>query len=387
MKHLFHTTHRFTDTRRMALIAIAEDDPGTRKLLSVVLQRMGHEVVEAGDGDAAWALVREHRPAVIVSDVEMPGMSGFGLLEKVRQDADLALTPFILLTSLQERKSMRQGMRMGADDYITKPFQSDDLRDAVAAQLNKQEIRHAAQAMALKGSLESALEEQARDLIYRYEDQLAHALNEQWPSQRPGEIESHLDHATVLYVELSSYPEWVARLSANELSVLLKRFYEGCGDTVFLFGAATMQFVGEGVLALFSPRPEETATASSLRAARAALGLRASVGGLRSFVDQQFQGRALPQADLGVCLHSGPVSMMRLEGLLGGATQLVPVGETVVDTQAIQRHALTESGRLTVSVPVLRSIMGAVQPGKRQLLNLPHRSNPVDVCEVLALGH
>lgn len=371
----------------MALIAIAEDDPGTRKLLSVVLKRMGHEVLEASDGAAAWDLVRQHRPAVIVSDVDMPGMTGFELLELVRKDAETELTPFVLLTSLQERKSMRQGMRMGADDYITKPFQSDDLRDAINAQLNKQATRLAAQALALKGSLEDALEEQARDLIYRYEDQLAHSLSEQWPTQRTGAIESSVDQATVLYAEICGYHEWVAHLRSEELSVLLKRFYESSGDTVFLFGATTMQFVGEGVVALFSSKPDEPAASSCLRATRAALGLRRSVGALRSFVSQQFAGRALPQTEIGVTLHSGPVSLMRLEGLLGGAAQLVPVGETVVDTMAIQQHAQTERGKLTVSVPVLRSVMGAVQPGKRQLLSLPHRKSPMDVCEVVALGH
>jgi CheY-like chemotaxis protein len=371
----------------MALIAIAEDDPGTRKLLSVVLKRMGHNVLEACDGTAAWDLVRVHRPAVIVSDVDMPGMTGFELLDQVRKHAELALTPFVLLTSMQERKSMRQGMRMGADDYITKPFQSDELRDAINAQLNKQNTRRAAEALALKGTLEEALEEQARNLTYRYEDQLAQALSEQWPTQGSGAIESSLDQATVLYVELCGYQEWVAGLSSDDLSVLLKRFYESSGDTVFLFGATTMQFVGEGVVALFASKPDESAASCGLRAARAALGLRGSVGALRSFVSQRFPGRSLPLPEVGVSLHSGPVGLMRLEGLLGGAPQRVPVGETVVDTLAIQRHAQTECGKLTVSVPVLRSIMGAVQPGKRQLLSLPHRDAPIDVCEVVALGH
>jgi len=76
------------------------------------------------------------------------------------------------------------------------------------------------------------------------------------------------------------------------------------------------------------------------------------------------------------------VAMMRLEGLLGGATQTVPVGETVVDTIALQRNALQEHGPITVSVSVLRSVTGAVRPLHRYLAQLPHRPEPMDVCAV-----
>jgi hypothetical protein len=73
--------------------------------------------------------------------------------------------------------------------------------------------------------------------------------------------------------------------------------------------------------------------------------------------------------------------MMRLNGLLGGSTQLLPVGETVVDALAIQRHPQA-SHSVTVSIPVLRSVTGAVQPLARQFLRLAHRTAPVEVCAV-----
>ena len=72
----------------------------------------------------------------------------------------------------------------------------------------------------------------------------------------------------------------------------------------------------------------------------------------------------------------------QLDGLLGGSRQLIPVGEAVVDAMAMQRHAPSEHGAITVSIPVLRSITGAVRPVARYLLTLPHRSEPVDVCAV-----
>ena len=141
----------------MALVVVAEDDSGTLKLIGVTLKNQGHEVLTAGDGISAWALIREHRAEVIVSDVDMPGMNGFDLLQRVREHPDLGQTPFILLTSLQERRGMRQGMNLGADDYITKPLRPRELIDAVSAQLDRHAVRQAARALEVQTALTDAL--------------------------------------------------------------------------------------------------------------------------------------------------------------------------------------------------------------------------------------
>lgn len=368
----------------MALVVVAEDDSGTRKLVSVALGNQGHEVLAAGDGLSAWALVREHAPEVVVSDVNMPGMNGFELLQRVRDHADVGLTPFILLTSLQERRDMRQGMNLGADDYITKPLRPRELIDAVAAQLGRQAMRQAARALQVQAALTEALEEQAWALQEQYEQRLARELSEQWPGQASGEDSScsHPD-ATVLFADIRHYPGWLAELSPAEMGQLLKRFYEHSGDTVHLFGASALQFVGEGVLAVFADTGDASTTAPhSLRATKAALGLRNAAAGMAGFVQRQFPGRPLPAFEIGVALHRGPVAMTRMDGLLGGNPQLIPVGETVVDAMALQRHASVATGAITLSVPVLRSVTGAVRPVARYLLSLPHRREPMDVCTV-----
>lgn len=370
----------------MALVVVAEDDSGTLKLISVTLQNQGHEVLSAGDGLGAWALIQQRWPDVIVSDVNMPGMNGFELLQRVREHADVGQTPFILLTSLQDRRDMRQGMNLGADDYITKPLRPRELVDAVLAQLNRQSVRNAARQLHMQTALSEALEEQAWALQEQYEKRLARELSEQWPGDAGGQDTVHHPHATVLFADIRAYPAWLSELSAAEMGRLLKRFYENSGDTVHLFGASALQFVGEGVIAVFADQDTASTAPHSLRAMKAALGLRRSASGMAAFVSSQFPDRALPAFEIGTALHAGPVAMMRLEGLLGGSTQLIPVGETVVDTMALQRHATPAPGAITVSVPVLRSITGAVKPLDRYLLTLPNRSDPLDVCSVEPLA-
>ena len=144
----------------MALIVVIEDDAGTRLLVSQVLKKEGHEVMAAEDGVKGLALIREHRPTLVVSDVQMPLMDGFEVLDQIRSDDTLAATAVILLTSLQDRSSMRQGMSTGADDYLTKPFAPQELREAVSAQLNKRLRAAAMQNQVVSHAVKMALDEQ-----------------------------------------------------------------------------------------------------------------------------------------------------------------------------------------------------------------------------------
>lgn len=369
----------------MALVVVAEDDSGTLKLISVILQKQGHGVVPALDGASAWRLILEHRPDIVVSDVNMPGMSGFELLKQVRSREDVGQTPFLLLTSLQERQAMRQGMTLGADDYLTKPLNPRELVDAVEAQLNRQSVRLAARDLHVRAALTEALQAQASELHKRYETRLARELSEQWPGDARNQGAKTYPLATVLFADIRNYPAWLAALSASEMGDLLKHFYENSGDTAHLFGANTLHFVGEGVLAVFADEEPSPTSPQCLRALKTALGLRSSAAGMATFLAKRFPGRKLPPFDVGIALHGGPVAMTRLDGILGGKAQLIPVGETVVDAMAMQRHASPTGSAITVSVPVLRSITGAVKTGPRYLLSLPNRNEPMDVCAVEAL--
>jgi class 3 adenylate cyclase len=245
-------------------------------------------------------------------------------------------------------------------------------------------MRAQSQDLHVQSALSRALQTQARDLVDAYEEQLARALSEQWPGGGAARQASHHDRATVLSAGLLRHANWVQTLDPQDLARLLKRFYDSCGDTAFLFGAHTLQFMGDGLVAVFADGEDaDSSSPHSLRAAKAALAIRKASAGLHSFAQALPSFNGQERADIAVALHCGPVAMMRLDGLLGGAAQLVPVGETVIDAVALQNHAQAP-GRagITVSAPVLRAITGAVQPTHRYLLNLPHRVEPLDVCTV-----
>lgn len=371
----------------MPLIVVMEDDAGTRMLVASVLKKDGYDVLTAENGAQGLLLVEQHQPALIISDVQMPEMNGFQMLAAVRQNPALASTPVILLTSLQERAHMRIGMNTGADDYITKPFRPGELREAAAAQLNKRVMHAKLQNMAVDAAVQAALEDQKHKLAKLYEQRLAKELSDRWPSGDGSATDEKFAHATVLFVDMLNYATLAEKLSSAELSELVKRFYGSAGDTVHLFGARHMQFIGEGLLAIFVDSTDTKSVNHGLRAARAALGLVDSANRMRQYLQTQFPARDLPRFEVSVALHSGPVTLARLEDPLHGAsTQILPVGDAVSATMLLQKQTQALSWATAASVTMLRGVTGAVKIGNRALIELPGRSSPLDAAELVGLA-
>lgn len=104
---------------------IIDDEPGVRALLRDTLSIAGFETIEASDGMSALTLLRTHKPALMVIDVNMPLMDGFELVERLRSTDDL--TPVLMLTARGDKSDIARGLEIGADDYVIKPFGIEEL--------------------------------------------------------------------------------------------------------------------------------------------------------------------------------------------------------------------------------------------------------------------
>lgn len=118
-------------------IVIAEDELDIRANLTRLLTLENYEVWAAPNGLEALQLVRQHLPDIVLSDVTMPEMTGHQLVQALRADPRTAHIPTVLLTAKTDRGDVREGMNLGADDYLTKPFQRDELLGCIRAQLDK----------------------------------------------------------------------------------------------------------------------------------------------------------------------------------------------------------------------------------------------------------
>jgi two-component system sensor histidine kinase/response regulator len=123
---------------RVWKVLVIEDDARWRTLVELSLEADGHVVLTAADGLAGLALASE-KPDVILCDVEMPRLNGYAVLEALRQQPELRAIPFIFLTARSARSDQRKGMVLGADDYITKPFEPRELIESIKGVLAKRE--------------------------------------------------------------------------------------------------------------------------------------------------------------------------------------------------------------------------------------------------------
>ncbi|MCA9968936.1 MAG: response regulator [Anaerolineales bacterium] len=117
-------------------ILIADDDRITRHTLRACIERAGMQVVEACDGRETLQMVREHDPRVLVLDIGMPQMNGYEVCRALRRSNTWRRIPIIMLTAENGLDAMRKGLVSGADAYITKPFQPDEVVREVRAMLH-----------------------------------------------------------------------------------------------------------------------------------------------------------------------------------------------------------------------------------------------------------
>ena len=108
-------------------ILIAEDDATSREILAHVLRQLGHEVVEAVNGEEAWAVFQREHVSLLISDWMMPGLDGLQLCRRIRAEQRPRYTYIILLTVLGGKRNYLEAMEAGTDDFITKPFDVDQL--------------------------------------------------------------------------------------------------------------------------------------------------------------------------------------------------------------------------------------------------------------------
>ncbi|MBH8576621.1 response regulator transcription factor [Nostocaceae cyanobacterium CENA369] len=121
-------------------ILVIEDDAFTRDVFLKGLEAEGFNTISAENGLAGIEEARKHLPNLVICDIAMPDMDGYGVLNALRQNPFTAVIPFIFLTGSNTQASVRKGMELGADDYLIKPSTVDELLKAIAIRLEKQAI-------------------------------------------------------------------------------------------------------------------------------------------------------------------------------------------------------------------------------------------------------
>ena len=152
----------------MTRILVIEDEEAVRENILELLLAEGYESWGAEDGESGLRQIWEKAPDLVICDVLMPGLNGYGVLATINRTPQLAHIPFLFLTARVDREDIRKGMALGADDYITKPFTRKDLLTAIKIRLGKREK--------LEEFVQSKLEGTSREVLRRMPEELSAPL-------------------------------------------------------------------------------------------------------------------------------------------------------------------------------------------------------------------
>src|SRR5436189_3298330 len=138
----------------MKSILVIEDNKDIRENTAEILDLAGFKTFTAENGKKGVDIASKEKPDVIICDIMMPELDGYGVLHMIRKNENTQTIPFIFLTAKTERSDFRKGMEMGADDYVTKPFEDIELLNAIEVRLKKAEVMQQKYALSEQGIIQ-----------------------------------------------------------------------------------------------------------------------------------------------------------------------------------------------------------------------------------------
>ncbi len=244
-------------------VLIAEDDAIPRMILKIAVEKFGHECLVAEDGAQAWDMYQTASVNVVISDRVMPGMDGVELCKRIRAAFKPGYTYFIFLSALGEREEALAGLQAGADDYLAKPFDPDDLRARllVAARVTELHRQLHEQQVELRRLNKELFEQGRRDPLTQLSNRLR--LKEDLVLLI-GQAERYAKRYCAVMCDVDnfkSYNDFYGHLAGDEiLRVLAQTLAKGCRE-----GDAAYRYGGEEFLLIL---PEQTAENAAIAAER-----------------------------------------------------------------------------------------------------------------------
>jgi DNA-binding response OmpR family regulator len=262
-----------------ARILVVDDIAANVRLLEAVLTGHGYDVVTASDGVAALSAVDSERPDLILLDVMMPELDGYGVCRALRERDETAVLPVIMVTSSAPEEKTR-AIAAGADDFIPKPFDHEELLTRVRSLLRIKRYHdtiktQAAELAELNRTLEDRVQEQVTELgrLRRLRRFLSPQLVDAIVSAGDETIvESHRTQVAMFFADLRGWTSFVDTVEPEELMRVLHEFHDAIGRLVRRFDATVGFLEGDGVQLFFNdpiPIPD-----APLRAVRLGCALR-----------------------------------------------------------------------------------------------------------------
>jgi class 3 adenylate cyclase/tRNA A-37 threonylcarbamoyl transferase component Bud32 len=358
-------------------VLVIEDEPSIRNNIMLMLKVERYAAVGAENGRVGLDLARSDPPDLILCDVMMPEMDGFAVLEALRAEPRFADIPFIFLTALDDRSSMRRGMNLGADDYLPKPFTRAELLEAVNSRLKKFETLTQALAARLIPE-QDRLTQKFREKISGGDgtDALADADTES--------LTGKITEATVLFSDIRNFTTYSERLTSDEIAGLLNAYLETACAPVIRHRGVVMKFIGDGIMALFEERPGEKSGDHAHRALRAGLAMQLAALEFRKWVAQRHPSQSLPEFSIGVGIHTGEVLLCHVGA--PGRGELTVVGDAVNIASRLEGQTKQLGWAVVASDATFAMTRSVISVGSQREIHLRGRSAPIKAHEVIGIA-
>jgi adenylate cyclase len=346
---------------RLPRILVVDDNKQNLTILEKALTAAEYEVLTAADGPTALSLIESASPDLVLLDVMMPGMSGYEVCERIRANEATRLLPVVMLTALSEVTDRIRGIQTGADDFLTKPVNREELLTRVRSLLR---IKTLHDELETKNRL-------LRTLFNRYvsEDVAAEIVADPGRHLKLG---GEKREVTVLFGDLRGFTPLAERLDPQDVVDVLNVYLTQVVDIVFEFGGTLDKFRGDGVMAFFgAPIRREDDPANAVRCALA------MQERLKDITFEKFPDLRLR---MGIGINTGIV----IVGNIGSErrTDYTVIGNEVNIAQRFESNA--GPGQILITGSTYEHVKGAVQVRELGLLRVMGKQEGVMAYDVLS---
>lgn len=268
-----------------ARVLVVDDQPQNIRLLDAILASRGYDVRTASSGEEALRSIAEDDVDLVLLDIVMPGMDGYEVCRRIREQADTAYLPVVMVTASGDEQKVK-ALEAGADDFLTKPVNQNELLARVAslARIKRYQDtikRQADELTAWNRELETRVDAQVAQIdrmgrLRRFlSPQLAELIVD---SGDESFLESHRREIVVVFCDLRGFTPFAEASEPEEVMGVLQEYHEALGDLIFRFEGTLERFAGDGLMVFFNDpvRCDD----GPLRAIRMSLAMRTRVRGL-----------------------------------------------------------------------------------------------------------
>jgi adenylate cyclase len=350
--------------REPPLILVVDDVPDNVEILQLRLESQGYEIVTAGDGEEALAVVRDKLPDLVLLDIQMPKLDGIETVKQLKADAALPFIPVILVTARADAKDVVAGLEAGGDDYLTKPVDQAALIARARAMLRIKALHDTVQEQARR------LEDQAGELALWNQDLEARVQAQLGEIERIGVLkrflapqlaemivsrgeesilDTHRRDIVIVFCDLRGFTSFAETGEPEEVRDLLREYHEALGPIVIRSEGTLDHFAGDGIMVFFNdplpcPDPAE-------RAVKMAIEMREAVARLQ--VDWRRRGR---QIGFGIGIAQGYATL----GQIGFAERVHYTAIGTVCNLASRLCDQATDGQILISKRVAGAVEGNV---------------------------